>query len=155
VRTITQRRKDMIGGAMTCALGLGVAAVGPTYKLGTLTNMGAGFFPTALGCILALTGLAIAGSAWMSARTAEGEAVLPEWRGWACIIGGIIAFVVLGSQFGLLPATFAIVLISALGDRQNTLRESLLLAAAIVVVCVLVFWWALRIQLPLLSWPWS
>jgi len=44
------------------------------------------------------------------------------------------------------------VFISALGDRDNTWKKALLLSLAIVVVAVVVFWWALQIQLPLFRW---
>ena len=42
--------------------------------------------------------------------------------------------------------------ISALGDRDNTLREALLLALAMMAIAVVVFWWALSLQLPLFQW---
>jgi hypothetical protein len=78
--------------------------------------------------------------------------VPPEWRGWFCIGASIVAFVALGKYGGLLPATFAIVFISALGDRQNTVASVAVLALACAVVCVVVFWWALQIQFPLFQW---
>ncbi|MEJ0045599.1 MAG: hypothetical protein WDN04_05275 [Rhodospirillales bacterium] len=49
----------------------------------------------------------------------EKEKLAPEWRGWICIVASVLAFVVLGKYGGLLPATFAIVFIAALGDRDN------------------------------------
>ena len=76
----------------------------------------------------------------------------PEWRGWFCICAGVVAFAVLGRYGGLVPATFASVFIAALGDRKNSLLASLVLAAAMTVVCVVVFWWLLKIQLPLFGW---
>jgi Tripartite tricarboxylate transporter TctB family len=77
---------------------------------------------------------------------------LPDLRGCVCIVLGILAFLLLGEYGGLLPATFAIVFISALGDRDNTLREALLLALAMMAIAVVVFWWALSLQLPLFQW---
>ncbi|MCJ9713295.1 tripartite tricarboxylate transporter TctB family protein, partial [Bordetella hinzii] len=50
------------------------------------------------------------------------------------------------------PATFAIVFISALGDRTNTLKQALLLSVSMCVIAVVVFWWALQLQLPLFRW---
>jgi hypothetical protein len=47
------------------------------------------------------------------------------------------------------PATFAIVFISALGDKMNTLKSAAILGAGVVVVAVVVFWWALQMQIPL------
>ena len=44
-------------------LGLGAILQGRNYSIGTLSRMGPGFFPVALGVILALAGVAIAISA--------------------------------------------------------------------------------------------
>jgi hypothetical protein len=146
-----KRHKDYLGGALMGLLGLGVVLKSTSYKMGTLTRMGPGYFPVALGVILILMGLAIAITARFAADGEE-KALPPEWRGWLCIALSIIAFVVLGKYGGLLPATFAIVFISALGDRDNTLKAALILALAIVTVCVVVFWWALQLQFPLFGW---
>ena len=51
-----------------------------------------------------------------------------------------------------MTATFAIVFISALGDRRNTVKSAFLLAAAMVVVCLIVFSWGLQLQFPLFRW---
>ena len=76
----------------------------------------------------------------------------PEWRGWICILGGVIAFVIFGVYGGLVPATFASVFVAALGDRQNNVKQSALLAAALTVFCVIVFHYGLKLQLPLFQW---
>lgn len=125
------------------------------YGIGSLTEMGAGFFPAALGCLLALLGLGIALGAGRIQEPVDAEPLAPEWRGWLCIILSIVAFIVFGAHLGLLPATFAIVFIAALGDRRNTLLSAALLAAGVSLLCVVLFWWALRVQMPLLIWNWS
>jgi hypothetical protein len=147
-----KRSRDYAGGMLMTAIGLAAALQGSSYQLGTLERMGPGFFPTALGVILAVAGLAIAVTARFTQYEGELEVLAPEWRGWACIVGALVAFVVLGKYGGLLPATFAIVFISALGDRQNTFMGSVLLALGSVVVAVAVFWWALQMQFPLFQW---
>jgi hypothetical protein len=146
-----KRTKDYLGGALMVVLGLGVVLVGTCYKIGTLTRMGPGYFPVALGAILMLIGLAIAITARLSAGSEE-KVLPPEWRGWFCIGLSIVAFVVLGKYGGLVAASFAIVFISALGDRNNTVKAAFVLALAIVVVCITVFWWALQLQFPLFAW---
>ncbi|AHV93335.1 tripartite tricarboxylate transporter TctB family protein [Bordetella holmesii ATCC 51541] len=76
----------------------------------------------------------------------------PDIRGSVCILLGILAFLLLGEWGGLLPATFAIVFISALGDRTNTLKQALFLSLSMCAIAVVVFWWALQLQLPLFRW---
>jgi hypothetical protein len=151
-RAMNTSNKDYLGGALMLLIGLAAIVAGSNYPLGTLSLMGPGFFPVALGAILALAGLAIAVRAGFARRESEAKVLPPEWRGWLCICTGIVAFVVLGNHGGLLPATFAIVFISALGDRQNTIISAAVLALAIVAVCVTVFWWALGVQFPLFTW---
>jgi putative tricarboxylic transport membrane protein len=144
-------RKDYYAGGLMTLLGLAAAFQGATYKIGTLSHMGPGFFPVVLGIILALTGVAIAGSAAFVTATGTQQQLLPEWRGSACISLSIVAFIILGKYLGLLAATIAIVFISALGDRENRLVSAFVLALGMLAVCVIVFWWALQIQFPLFA----
>ena len=123
------------------ALGLAAAFRGSAYHMGTLSRMGPGFFPVALGVILALAGLAIAISARFTQYEGELKPVPPEWRGWFCIGASIVALVVLGKYGGLLLATFAIVFISWLGVRPNTIAIPAALALACPVLCVVTFCW--------------
>jgi hypothetical protein len=157
---LSGRRRDYYGGALMVLLGLGAVVIGRDYKIGSLTQMGSGFFPVALGVILVLIGIAIAATAGQptggrptlheGATPEAGQG--PEWRGWFCILAGVLAFIILGQWGGLVIATFAVTFISALGDRDNSLVAALALAIAITIVSVVVFWWALQIQFPLFSW---
>lgn len=150
-------RKDYYGGALMVLVGLGAIYAGTDYHGGSLSHMGPGFFPAALGGLLAITGLLIALSA-RSGRPAEsvpGEGHghgLPDLRGGVCIVLGVLAFLLLGEYGGLLPATFAIVFISALGDRKNTVKQALMLSVLMSLIAIAVFWWALQLQLPLFRW---
>ncbi|QHJ00821.1 tripartite tricarboxylate transporter TctB family protein [Xylophilus rhododendri] len=148
--------KDYYGGALMVIIGLAAVYASIQYKLGTLQRMGPGFFPCAVGALLALSGLLIA----LSARGEKPQAEtgghhptgLPDLRGGLCIVAGTVAFLVLGNYCGLLPATFAIVFICALGDRSNTVLQAFVLSVAMMVIATVVFWWALQLQLPLIKW---
>jgi len=152
---LTSLPKDYLGGALMVLIGVGAIVEGTRYSFGSLHRMGPGFFPVALGTLLALVGVVIGVIGWLEhapGAASERKTLPPEWRGWACIVGSLIAFVVLGHYGGLVPATAALVFISALGDRQNSVKSSLLLTAVMLVICVVVFWWALQMNFPLFRW---
>jgi putative tricarboxylic transport membrane protein len=144
-------RKDCLGGGLMLALGVGAAVQSSHYEIGSLRSMGPGYFPLALGVILAATGALILLGGLRKAPVAA-AAPRPEWRGWFCICAGVAAFAGIGRYGGLLPASFVSVFIAALGDRRNRPAAALALALAMSVVCVVVFWWLLRIELPLFRW---
>jgi len=150
-KLFTKYSKSYYSGVLMMLIGLGAAIRGIDYKVGTLKQMGPGFVPVAEGVLLALIGGAIILQAIRTTQATK-ESGTPQWRGWLCIIFALIAFVILGTYGGLLPASFAIVFISALGDRNNSLKDALLLALALTAVCVLVFHWALGVQFPLFQW---
>lgn len=151
------RYRDYCGGLILVIVGLAAAFQAQSYQIGTLTRMGPGFFPAALGIILAAAGVVLLGTTMArNARHAviEGEGARrhgPEWRGWICICLSVIAFAVLGELTGLVPATFACVFIAGLGDRDNSLRDIVLLSIGVTIAGVAVFWWGLGILFPLFS----
>ena len=149
-------KKDYYGGALMILIGLSAVFDSIQYKLGTLSHMGPGFFPCAVGSLLALTGLLIAISAGEE-KPNPGPSLghptgMPDIRGGVCIILSILAFIGCGRYLGLLPATFAVVFISALGDRQNTVKQALVISAIMMVIAAGVFWYALQLQMPLFKW---
>jgi len=151
-------KKDYYGGTLIIIIGLLAVYAGLDYRTGTAARMGPGYFPVGIGVLLAITGLLIVLSARGDNAPAKKTAGhghnhdIPDLRGGVCIVLGILAFLLFGVYGGLVPATFAIVFISALGDRSNTLTQALLLSLAMCVVAVVVFWWGLQLQLPLFQW---
>ena len=144
--------RDHLAGALVAVTGACAINAGWGYGLGTLSRMGPGFFPAAVGAILVAVGLGIAFTAGVATQPAgPGLLRIVDWRGAGCILLGLAAFTVLGRYGGLMPATFAVVFISALGDRQNTLASACILALAMCAICAGVFWWGLRIQMPLFA----
>ncbi|MBN3801935.1 tripartite tricarboxylate transporter TctB family protein [Paraburkholderia sp. Ac-20336] len=142
--------RDQIGGALLILLGVGVTVGGFSFHVGTLSEMGSGFIPVVLGVLMVLIGGAIIATEKKEER--EEIRIQPQWRGWFCILGGVAAFVLFGTYGGLIPATFASVLIAALGDKQNRLRDCLILAVLVTVFGVVVFGYGLGLQMPLLAW---
>ena len=154
-------KKDYYGGALMVLTGLAAVFAGLQYHTGTLSHMGPGFFPVAIGTLLTLVGVLIAMSARnepapsAQAEQASGHGhshAAPDLRGTVCIVLGTLAFLLFGVYGGMIPAIFAIVFISALGDRSNNIKQAAGLAVAMCVIAAVVFSWLLQIQLPLFIW---
>jgi hypothetical protein len=148
------RKRDFYAGGLMILFGLVMALKGPTYRTGTLMHMGPGFLPTALGVILVFLGILIATAAIPAADGAD-ERILPEhpqWWGWSCILAGPLLFIICGRYGGLIPATFACVFVSALGDRTATLKGALGLAVVVTAFGVALFSYVLHVPMPILEW---
>ncbi len=151
MKSLRRLKKDHVSAVILILLGLGIVAEGLTYRMGELTRMGAGFMPVVYGTLLALVGVAI-GALAEKVDFGDEKTHATEWRGWLCILGGVISFVVVGVYGGLAPATFAAVFISAMGDKGNSVRDAALLALGLVLAGALIFSYGLNLQLPLFSW---
>jgi uncharacterized membrane protein YhdT len=152
--TLLQKR-DFYAGSLMTVIGAAVTLDSYYgYTLGTLTHMGPGMFPLMLGITLTFVGMLILGTAAASPLS-NNERILPEkpeWFAWACILAGPILFIILGTYFGLVAATFACVFVPALGDRTATLKGSALLAAGVTFFGVALFSYVLKIPFPLFRW---
>jgi hypothetical protein len=145
-------RRDFLGGCLVGLFGVAGLVEGRRLGTGTLTEMGPGFVPMALGMLLLGLGLFMTASQLMPGAKLETRFPRPDWRGWACIIGAVVAFIVLGEYAGFVPASFACVLIAALGDRTATVKASLLLAIGVTGFGVLLFHFILRVPIALFWW---
>jgi hypothetical protein len=145
-------KRDFYAGSLMTIIGAAVTLDSYYgYTLGTLTHMGPGMFPLMLGITLTFIGVLILGTA-MATPLGPDERILPkqrEWRGWGCILAGPVCFILFGDFLGLVPATFACVFVSALGDRTATLKGSAILAAGVTFFGVILFSYVLKIPFPL------
>jgi len=151
MKPLRQFNRDRVSGVVLLVLGLAIVGQGLEYRMGALTRMGAGFVPVVLGTLLALVGVAI----WITSEPGDfgdAKSMPTEWRGWLCVLGGVLAFVVFGVYGGLVPATFLSVFIAAMGERGNSVRTSLLLATGITVAGVVIFVLGLKMTFPLFTW---
>jgi putative Ca2+/H+ antiporter (TMEM165/GDT1 family) len=148
-------KRDFYAGGLMILLGLGVALKGSTYRAGTLMHMGPGFLPTALGILLVLLGIAIAAAAWSPSDDNEDQRILPEhpeWWAWLCILAGPVLFIFCGRNFGMAPAIFACVFVSALGDRNATWFATLVLSTVVTIFGVGLFSYFLQVPMPVFTW---
>lgn len=145
--------RDFIGGALLIALGVFVAVyAGTHYQIGKPGNMGPGFFPAALGCILAGLGLIVLLLSFrLSAHAWEVPSI--AWRSLLSILASVAVFSLIVERFGLVPATVALTFVAALAEPRFRGRRTLLLGASLSVLSWLIFTVGLQMNLPAFSKP--
>ncbi len=139
---------DLCGGLALAAVGAGAAGWAIVhYDLGTLRQMGPGFFPAVLGAVLVALGLIVA-------LPALGRAAPAPKLEAGVIVAVLAAILIFGfglSRLGLAGATAACVLVATVPAPRKGLGWRLLLSVGVCALTVLVFSFGLQMSLPL--WP--
>jgi hypothetical protein len=145
--------RDGIAGILFLVLGAATVVYARHYELGTLTEMGAGYFPTILGSLMMLSG---AGIALAGFATHDDVAIAaPALRPVLAIITSVICFAMLLDDLGL-PMTVFVTVIVACAARPGFLRLRVFaLAAALAALCVLLFVAILNVPISLLPPAWQ
>jgi hypothetical protein len=154
LRNILTQKRDYYAGGLMTLIGVGAILEARHYNVGTLFHMGPGFFPIILGVVMTGLGVLIAGVAVLADAETDDQMSYPkpEWFAWGCILAGPILFIILGNYAGLVPATFACVFVSALGDRTSNVIGSLILAAGVTLFGWVLFSYFLQVSLPPFRW---
>ena len=141
--------KDFWGGVMLVAIGALAMAVARNYTFGTALRMGPGYFPTVLGGVLVLFGLAILGRCLYAPEPVDGN-----WSLRALVVLPI-AFALFGflmDRAGFVPALAVLIVASAAAGPGFRLIEVLALTAFLTLACVAVFIWGLGLPYRLFAW---
>jgi len=153
------RRHKYYSAGFILLIGAATAAGSLQYQMGTLARMGPGYFPLLLGGLLVAIGLLMAVTPDSPDEVRADSEQEPfaviirrHLRPWSAVVGGMLAFIVLGKHGGLVPATFTLIFVAALGDRSNSLKACFWLAVGVVAFAVIAFHYGLRMQFPLFTW---
>lgn len=148
--TFIRHPKDFWAGIIFLIFGLAAVIIGRDYTMGTAGRMGPGYFPTILGGLLALIGLA----AMIRSFLRPGEAIGKFYiKNLLLVSVAVLLFGFLMRDAGLLPAVIAIVMVSAYASPKFTWLSTLLIALGLSAFCVLVFVKLLGLPMPILG-PW-
>ncbi len=148
---------ELVGALVLIGIGVFTIWEGSHYNIGALARMGPGYFPVALGVIMIFLGILVALTGEDREEEAESlkeEAFSNEWRGWACILGGIVLFILFGAWFGLVPGTLALVFVSAMGDKTQKVTSAIVLSIVVALIGAIIFRFFLELQFPLFRWGW-
>lgn len=140
--------RDVLGGIALIAIGLFAAIHAQQYEIGQLQRMGPGYFPTALGILLAALGAIIA----IPALFREGTRIKIEWKSLFWVMLSIIVFAVFLNLLGLVITSILTVLASSMAS-DLTWRGRLILSVSVAVITYVIFGFGLGMLIPI--WPWS
>lgn len=154
-------RRDILGGLAVVAVGTAFAVSAAHLRIGTITNMGGGYFPLAVAVLTILFGAVIALRAFLMDRGARpdnidesGEAPNHPiaWRAALSVLSGVALFGLCLTYLGFIPAVFACALASARADPTSRSLETLIIAGITACVCWAVFVYGLEISAPAFAW---
>lgn len=142
--------KDFWTGIIFLFVGLAAVIIGRDYVMGTAGRMGPAYFPTVLGGLLALIGLAAVVRSFFRDGEPIGRFAAKETL---MIISAVLLFGFLIRGAGMVVSVFAIVLLSARASQKFKWRSAFLLAAGLATFSVVVFVKLLGIPIPVFG-PW-
>ncbi|MCD0504084.1 tripartite tricarboxylate transporter TctB family protein [Bordetella petrii] len=145
-----RNRQDFWSGVMFIALGLGFAWKAASYQMGTAARMGPGYFPFALGLVLALLGaIVLIGS--LNKRATETHVDKFDWRIAFLVIGSVVLYGLILKGLGIYISVFILVVASSLASHEFNLKVAIANGVFLVVFSYLAFVKGLGLIFPL--WP--
>jgi hypothetical protein len=140
--------KDFWAGLVLIAIGTATVLIARNYAFGSTLRMGPGYFPTVLGGLLVLFGLYLAIDGLR-----RGDRIGGHWSLRALVVLPLafVAFGVLMSTAGFVPALLALIVGSALASPQFRLLEVLLLSVVLTAIAVALFVFGLGLPYPLFT----
>ena len=141
--------KDFWAGVLYAGFGAAAVLIARDYGLGSSSRMGPGYFPTVLGSLLLLIGLASLVRSFFAAGEPIGAIA---WKGLLLVTLATVLFGALLRPAGLVIALAAVILVSAAASvRFRFDARALALMGALIVFCGLVFVTGLGLPVSLLG----
>ncbi|MBI5132684.1 MAG: tripartite tricarboxylate transporter TctB family protein [Rhodopseudomonas palustris] len=147
-RSLDQR--EFIAGAAFLLFGISFSLIALHYPLGTAMRMGPGYFPVLLGLILSCIGVLIGISALRrrpidDAPTTGAPFTWSSLRPALLISASVLLFAVAIESVGLALATFGVVAVSSLANRESRWPAVLASGIALSAMSVGIFAYGLRL----------
>lgn len=142
-----QRRDSLAAGACLVLIGLFAAIEGSRFEFGNMMRVGPALMPVILGVVMVGLGVMVA----IEEKPLEAEP-LASARSMAAIFGSILAFAVLIRSAGLIPATFALVLIAGLAESKFRSVSLLATSVGLALFSYLIFIKALGVPFVPFAW---
>jgi hypothetical protein len=142
--------KDFLTGFMFLLFGAAAMLLSRGLTVGTAAKMGPGYFPFALGLLLAVLGAVLLSRSLL--RTEEPQPwPSMQLRPLAIVLLSVFLFSQILKPLGLVLSTALLVVMVSKASHEFRWREALVNAAVLVVVVLAVFVYFLKFQIPV--WP--
>lgn len=142
--------KDILAGLIFIGFGLGTFVLAHDYEIGSAVEMGPGYFPAAVGIVLAVIGVA---AIVRGVRRKTRDPITPHRiEPLLLVFAGILAFSFLIEPMGLLVAAAALIGIACLRRLLSNPFEVLIVYLALTGFSALVFVHWFDMQMPLFWW---
>lgn len=140
--------KDFWAGVLFILFGAGACIIALDYAMGTAGRMGPGYFPRALGVLLAALGAVLV----LRSFRLQGEPLaFPTLKPMFIVLGSVLLFGITVNYVGLVLATLIIVMVASIASHEYRWKESVIASLALAVFVVIAFRYGLKLQLP--TWP--
>jgi len=140
--------KDLLSGVMFLAFGSGAAVIAYGYNFGSPARMGSGFFPVAIGVIVAIMGLILFVRAILKPESSE-VVVAPQIRPVLFIGIAIVVFGLMIEDAGLLASLAALIVIARFAGREGGPLELAVMVVVLIAIAVAIFVYGLNLRLQL------
>ena len=145
-------KRDFLSGLMLVGFGLAGLLIARNYRMGTALRMGPGYFPVVLSGLLIVIGIIVAGLALKSDEVTSPKFAL---RPLLIVTGATVLFGVFINGAGMVLTTLGLVVASRFARPGYPWLETAILAVGLSALCAAVFYFGIRIQMPLLPTWWG
>ena len=142
--------KDFWAGVMFAVIGFAFAIIVKVYDypMGTLSRMGAGYFPFVLGNVMGVLGLIVLGQALFTKGGPIGKFA---WRPLIWVLSAFVIFGLTAKLLGLVIAILLLVVISSYGGHEHRWKEAIISSVILAASSIAVFVYGLKLPFPI--WP--
>ena len=142
------RSKDLWSGVIFLAMGCAAVILGRDHPMGTAMRMGPAYFPTMLGGLLALIGLAVILRALFKPGASVGRISFGKP---ALVLAATVLFGLLLQSLGLAGALILLVVLSAYASERFRWPVALTLAVGLAIGSSIIFVCLLGLPIPILG----
>lgn len=149
-RPVIRSHQDFASGVMFIIAGAAFAILARSYRMGTASSMGPGYFPFWLGVALVLLGAVVVAQSLSRKGVVDR---IPRWdiKTLLWILGSVVLFGLLLQPLGLVLSLVVLVLVSSMASHEFTWKGAIGTAVVMVLMSLGAFVYGLKLQFSV--WP--